>query len=408
MAKVSRRTTLIGGAALAAQVATPAFSQAKKYDDGISDTEIKIGHTGPQSGVNSSYAPFQRALQSYWAMVNANGGINGRKITFIAYDDAFIPPKTVELTRRLVEQDKVALLLHTLGTVTSLAIRDYVNQKKVPHLFVGSGASKWGDYKNYPWSIGWQPNYRTESNIYTQDALKALPDAKIAVLTLNDDSGRDWLNGVKDALGKENEKRLVQVATYEATDPTVDSQVIQLKESGATVFMNMCAPKAAAQAIKKAGELGWKPRHYVCNISSSAKGVLQPAGLDYSQGMITAAYLKDMTDKQWDKAPDAIAWGAWMDKFNPQADKKDFLNVLAYACCASLVEVLKRCGAEMSRANIMKQVANLRGVEVPLLLPGIKMNTSPTDFFPIEAVQMQRFKGEGWELFGAVLANEST
>ncbi len=407
--KVSRRQVLQSGVAAASMTIVPgaAWSQ-KKYDDGASDTEIKIGNTCVYSGNNSAYGTIGHAIKAYWAMVNANGGINGRKVNFISYDDAFSPPKTVELTRTLVEQDKVLLLFNTLGTAPTTAIHKYVNSKKIPQLFVATGASKWGDPKNFPWTMGWQPDYATEAGIFVRYAMKELKDPTFCILCLNDDSGKDFTNGVKAALGKENEKKLLRIATYEATDPSVDSQVIQLKGSGATVFLNFAAPKAAAQAIKKMGELEWKPNLFVSNISASVKAVMEPAGFDNAQGAITAAFLKDPSDKQWVNSPDFVTWKAWMEKFNPTADKNDLLNSNGYCVSSCLHEVLKKCGNDLTRENVMRQAASIRAFEAPMLLPGIKLNTSPTDFYPIQAVHLQRFKGQTWELFGGMLSNEST
>lgn len=406
MTKTTRRSLIGGASALAF---APAVARAqKKYDPGVSDTEIKLGHTNPYSGPLSAYGAIGMAIKAYWAMVNAEGGINGRKINFITYDDGYSTPKTVELVRKLVEEDQVFAIFQLLGTPTNTAVHKYMNAKKVPQLFVATGASKWGDPKHFPWTMGWQPDYNTEAGIYAKHILATVKNPKIAILWQNDDSGKDYVAGFMKGLGKANEKLVVASVSYEVTDPTVDSQVIQLKNSGANVFFNDAAPKAAAQAIRKAGELGWKPEaFYLSNVSASVTSVLKPAGFDYSQGIITAAYLKDPSDKQWADAPDFVAWKAWMAKYNPGANLADAFNVYAYAVSATLRELLKRCGNELTRANLMKQAASMHDLEVPLLLPGIKLNTSPTDFYPIQSVRLQRFKGETWELFGDVLANES-
>lgn len=404
---LSRRSAIAGAALAAGSFALPALAQ-KKYDPGASDTEIKLGHTGPYSGPLSAYGVIGLAIKAYWDMVNAEGGINGRKVTFITYDDGFSPPKAVEGVRKLVESDEVLAIFQLLGTPTNTAVHKYMNQKKVPHLFVATGASKWGDPKNFPWTMGWQPDYATEAGIYAKHILSTVPDAKIAMLWQNDDSGKDYLAGFIKGLGKENEKKLIKSVSYEVTDPTVDSQIIQLKDSGANVFFNDAAPKAAAQAIRKVAELGWKPIQYLANVSASVTSVLKPAGFDASQGIITAAYLKDPTDKQWFGDTDYKQWRAWMEKYLPNGNPSDSFNVYAYAVSATMREVLRRCGDELTRANIMKQASSLRGLEVPLLLPGIKINTSPEDFYPIQAVRLQRFKGETWELFGEVLHNESS
>ena len=405
--RTSRRGFVGGVSALAlASGSTSAFAQ-KKYDDGVTDTEIKIGNTNPYSGPASSYAAIARTIDAYFKAVNEAGGINGRKIKFISLDDGYSPPKTVEVVRQLVEQEKIFALFQPLGTPCNTAIHKYMNQRKVPQLFVATGASKWGDPKNFPWTMGFQPDYHTEAVIYAKHILASVKDAKIAVLHQNDDYGRDYLGGFKEGLGKEA-GRIVRTVTYEATDPTVDSQIIQLKDSGANVFFNVSAPKAAAQGIRKAAEIDWKPVHYLNNVSASVAAVMKPAGFDNAQGIITAAYIMDATDKAWDNNEEMKAWRAWMDKNMPQANKADLNHIYGYAVAALMTETLKRCGNEMTRANLMKQAASFQKYRLPLLLPGITINTSPTDFYPIQAVQLQRFKGETWELFGDVMHAEST
>jgi branched-chain amino acid transport system substrate-binding protein len=398
----------VGGvSALAlASGSTSAFAQ-KKYDDGVTDTEIKIGNTNPYSGPASSYAAIARTIDAYFKAVNEAGGINGRKIKFISLDDGYSPPKTVEVVRQLVEQDKIFALFQSLGTPCNTAIHKYMNQKKVPQLYVATGASKWGDPKNFPWTMGFQPDYHTEAVIYAKHILANVKDAKIAVLHQNDDYGRDYLGGFKEGLGKEA-GRIVRTVTYEATDPTVDSQIIQLKDSGANVFFNVSAPKAAAQGIRKAAEIDWKPAHYLNNVSASVAAVMKPAGFDNAQGIITAAYIMDATDKAWDDNAEMKEWRAWMDKNMPSANKADANHIYGYAVAALMTETLKRCGNEMTRANLMKQAASFQKYRVPLLLPGITVSTSPTDFYPIQAVQLQRFKGETWELFGEVMHAEGS
>jgi branched-chain amino acid transport system substrate-binding protein len=397
---------LAGTGALAlALTAGPAGAQ-KKYDEGATDTEIKIGNTNPYSGNASSYGTIGKTIEAYFKMVNDKGGINGRKVNFISYDDGYAPPKTVEMVRKLVEEDKVLFVFQTLGTPPNTAIHKYMNGKKVPHLFVATGASVWGKPKEFPWTMGWQPDYQTEGAIYAKHILANVKDAKIAVLMQNDDYGRDYFNGFKAGLGKDASK-IVQVATYEVADPTVDSQIIALKNSGANVFFNITIPKYAAQAIKKAAELGWKPAHYLNNVSSSVGAVMKPAGFENGQGILTAAYIKDPTDTQWEKNADMIAWNAFMDKYYPGGDKKSTFPAYAYAVSSTLVEVLKKCGDNLTRENVMKQAASLKGLEIPLLLPGVKINTSPTDFYPIQSVQLSRFKGSTFELFGNVLSAES-
>ena len=402
-----KRRTLVGGASALAVLPLPAFAQ-KKYDTGASDTEIKLGHTNPYSGPASAYGVIGQSIKAYWAMVNDKGGINGRKITFITYDDGYTPPKTVEMVRKLVEDDHVLAIYQLLGTPTNTAVHKYLNQKKVPQLFVATGASKWGNPKEFPWTMGWQPDYHTEGAIYAKHVLATVKDPKIGILWQNDDSGKDYVGGFMEGLGKENQSKVVKSVSYEVTDPTIDSQVIQLKGAGANVFFNECAPKQAAQAIRKAHEIGWKVPQYLANVSASVNSVLKPAGLEASQDIITAAYLKDPTDPQWAQSKDFIEWKAWMEKYNVGANMSDSFNVYAYSVSATLHEVLKRCGDDLTRVNLMKQAASLQKLEIPMLLPGITISTSPTDFYPIQAVRLQRFKGETWELFGDVLANEST
>jgi branched-chain amino acid transport system substrate-binding protein len=403
----TRRGFVGGASALALLSGSSAAFAQKKYDDGASDTEIKIGNTNPYSGPASSYAAIAKTIDAYFKSINDSGGINGRKIKFVSLDDGYSPPKTVEMVRQLVEQDKIFALFQSLGTPCNTAIHKYMNQKKVPQLYVATGASKWGDPKNFPWTMGFQPDYHTEGVIYAKHALANVKDAKIAVLHQNDDYGRDYLGGFKEGLGKE-EGRIVKIVTYEATDPTVDSQIIQLKDSGANVFFNVAAPKAAAQGIRKAAEIDWKPTHYLNNVSASVAAVMKPAGYDNAQGIITAAYIMDATDKQWDDNAEMKAWRAWMDKNMPSANKADANHIYGYAVAALMTETLKRCGDDLTRANLMKQAASFQKFRVPLLLPGITVSTSPTDFYPIQAVQLQRFKGETWELFGDVMHAEGS
>ena len=407
MPRLLQGLLIAGASAFALTLAVaPALAQ-KKYDQGASDTEIKIGHTNPYSGNASAYGVIGKTIEAYFKMVNEKGGINGRKINFISYDDGYSPPKTVEMARKLVEEDKVLFLFNTLGTPPNTAIHKYMNEKKVPQLFVATGASKWGNPKEFPWTMGWQPDYVTEGIIYAKHILANVKDPKIAVLMQNDDYGKDYFNGFKQGLGKDA-NRIVQMATYEVTDPTIDSQMIELKNSGANVFFNITTPKFAAQAIKKAAELGWKPAHYLNNVSASIGAVIKPAGFDNAQGIITAQYLKDATDPQWKGSTDMIAWNAFMDKYMPQADKTNSFHVTGYAVTATLVEVLKRCGDDLTRANIMKQAAGLKDLDVPMLLPGIKINTSPTDFYPIQAVQLSRLEGQVFKAFGNVISNDNT
>jgi len=401
------RRGFIGGVSAAALLPGGVAFAEKKYDSGATDTEIKIGHTGPYSGPASSYGQIGKTIDAYWKSVNAAGGINGRKVNFITLDDGYSPPKIVELVRQLVEQDKVLCTFNTLGTPTNTAIHKYMNQKKVPMLYVATGASKWGDPKHFPWTMGFQPDYHTEGVIYAKHILGNVKDAKIAVLMQNDDYGKDYFNGFKEGLGKDGDK-LVKHVTFEVTDPTVDSQIIQLKDSGANVFFNISTPKFTAQSIRKAADIGWKPVQYLNNVSTSVTAAMKPAGLENSQGILTAAYLKDPTDKQWDTDAEMKIWRDWMTKWMPGANQQDGNYIFAYAVATMMLETLKKCGNDLTRANVMRQAANFSKVRIPLLLPGIVVSTSATDFYPIQAVQLARFKDDSWELFGDVLHAEST
>jgi branched-chain amino acid transport system substrate-binding protein len=407
-----RRRTVVGSAAAFAFAPYIARADAKEYDPGVTDKEIKLGHTNPYSGPLSAYGTIGKAIGAYWQMVNDQGGINGRKINFITYDDGFVPSKTVEMVRKLVESDRVFAIYQLLGTPTNTVVQKYLNNKKVPQLFVATGASKWGDPKHFPWTMGWQPDYMTEAAIYAKHALAThkdnLKDVKIGILYQNDDSGKDYSAGFLKGLGKEYEHLVSAKVSYEVTDPTVDSQIIEIKNSGANIFFNDGAPKAAAQAIRKVADLGWKPVQYLANVSASVAAVLKPAGYDNSKGIITAAYLKDATDQQWHNDADYKEWMAWMKKYQPDANPADAGNVYAYAVSATMRDCLTRCGDNLTRANLMKMAASMHNLEVPLLLPGIKINTSPTDFYPIQSVRLAAFDGTTWKLFGDVLSNEST
>jgi branched-chain amino acid transport system substrate-binding protein len=406
MSRIHRRALVATGAAF---VLAPAIVRAQsKVDPGVTDKEIKLGHTNPYSGPLSAYGVIGKAITAYWNMVNDQGGINGRKINFITYDDGFQPPKTVEMVRKLVEDDKVFAIYQLLGTPTNTVVHKYLNQKKVPQLFVATGASKWGDPKNFPWTMGWQPDYATEGVIYAKHILANHKDPKIGILWQNDDSGKDYVGGFMKGLGKDNENLVVSSVSYEVTDPTVDSQIIQIKSSGANIVFIETAPKAASQAIRKIGDLGWTPVRYLANVSASVAAVLKPAGLDTSKGIITAAYLKDATDAQWAEDADFKEWKAWMAKYLPDANPADSGNAYAYSVSATMRHVLKGCGNELTRENLMKQAASMHGLVVPLLLPGITINTSPTDFYPIQAVRLAAFDGETWKLFGDVLSSESS
>jgi branched-chain amino acid transport system substrate-binding protein len=404
----TNRRTFVGGLSAAAMLSgsRAAFAQ-KKYDDGATDKEIKIGHTNPYSGPASSYGVIGKAEEAYWKSVNDRGGINGRMIKFISLDDSYSPPKTVEMVRQLVEQEKVLCTFNTLGTPTNTAIHKYMNQKKVPHLFVATGASKWGNPKEFPWTMGYQPDYHTEAVIYAKHILSNVKDPKIGVLMQNDDYGKDYWEGFKDGLGKEM-GRVAKHVTYEVTDPTVDSQVIQLKDSGANVFFNISIPKFAAQSMRKAAEIGWRPVQYLNNVSAQVTTTMKPAGFENVQGVITAAWLKDPTDHQWDGDDEMKAWRDWMAKYNPNGNLGDVNYVYAYSVSFLMEQTLKKCGDNLTRENLMRQAANHQKLRVPCLLPGITVNTSPTDFYPVQALQLQRFKGETWELFGDIMHAESS
>ena len=392
-------------AALAAVFTSPALAQ-KKYDPGASDTEIKIGNTNPYSGPASAYGAIGKAIAAYFRMVNDRGGINGRKVNFVSYDDGYSPPKTVEMARKLVEQDEVLLLFQSLGTPSNTAIQKYMNGKKVPQLFVATGATKWNDPQHFPWTMGWQPNYQTEARIYAKHILQTKPNAKIAVLYQNDDYGKDYLKGFEDGLGPQAQKMIVAKASYEVSEPTVDSQMLQLKSSGADVFFNITTPKFAAQAIRAAYDTGWKPTHYLNNVSNSVGSVLRPAGLEKAVGIITSAYVKDPTDKRWANDPGMKTWRDFMAKYNPDGDLSDPFNVYGYSVAATLEQVLKQCGDTLTRENVMKQAASLKRFRLETLLPGITISTSSSDFAPIEAMQLERFNGQQFELFGEVISNE--
>jgi branched-chain amino acid transport system substrate-binding protein len=370
---------------------------------GVTATEIKIGNTNPYSGPASAYGTIGKALGAYFKKVNDEGGINGRKINYISYDDGYAPPKTVEMVRKLVEQDQVALLFQTLGTPPNSAIHRYMNQQKTPHLFVATGATKWNDAKNFPWTMGYQPNYQTEGRVFAAHMLKNQPDGKVGILYQNDDYGKDYLKGFEDALTEAGKKNLIVLRqSYEVTDPTIDSQIVNLKNSGANVFFNITIPKFAVQAIKKAHDIGWKPTHYLNNVSSSLSTVLKPAGLEASKGLITALYMKEVTDPKWRNDKGFLEWVAWMKKYYPEGALDDQANGYAYNVAILMTHVLKQCGNDLSRENIMRQAASIKDLELPLLIPGIKVNTSATDFAPIEQEQLARFDGEKWAEFGEI------
>jgi branched-chain amino acid transport system substrate-binding protein len=392
--------------ALLAATSSGAFAQ-KKYDTGASDTEIKIGNIMPYSGPASAYGVIGKTEEAYFKKINAEGGINGRKINFVSYDDAYSPPKTVEQARKLVESDEVLLLFNSLGTPPNSAIHKYMNTKKVPQLFVATGATKWNDPKDFPWTMGWQPNYQSESQIYAKYILKEKPNAKIAILYQNDDYGKDYVKGLKDGLGAKAASMIVIEESYEVSQPTIDSSIVKLKSTDADVFFNVTTPKFAAQAIKKMAEIGWKPMHFLNNVSASVGTVMKPAGFENSQGIISSNYMKDPTDGQWKNDPGMKAWNEFLDKYYPEANRADGGVVYGYNVAQGLVQVLKQCGDDLTRANVMKQAANIKDFVPGGVLPGVKVNTSSTDFAPISQLQLMRFKGETWEMFGEILSSDA-
>jgi ABC-type branched-subunit amino acid transport system substrate-binding protein len=381
--------------------AAPTLAQ-KKYDTGVTDTDIKIGNIMPYSGPASAYGIIGKTMSAYFRMINDNGGVNGRKIKFISYDDGYSPPKTVEQARKLVESDEVFLIFASLGTAPNAAIQKYMNNMKVPQLFVATGASRWGDPEHFPWTIGWQPNYRAEARVYATYIMQHYPNAKLGVLYQNDDFGKDYVLGLKDVLRDKFDKMVVSEVSYEIAMPTVDSQVVAIKSMNPDIFINVATPKFAAQAIKKIAELGWHPVHIMTNVSQSVGAVLKPAGLDNSKGILTAQYQMDVTDPQWDSTPGMKRFREFMAKYYPEADRLESGPLTAWNTSTALVEVLKRCGDNLTRENVMKIVANM-DFEIDTYIPGIHIKTTPTDFYPIEQVQMARFTGEKWELFGPII-----
>ncbi|MFL6819171.1 MAG: ABC transporter substrate-binding protein [Bradyrhizobium sp.] len=377
----------------------------KKYDTGASDTEIKIGNIMPYSGPASAYGVIGKTEEAYFKKINAEGGINGRKINFISYDDGYSPPKAVEQARKLVESDEVLVVFNPLGTPSNSAIQKYLNAKKVPQLFVATGATKWNEPKNFPWTMGWQPSYQSEARIYAKFLMKEKPSAKIAIMYQNDDFGKDYLKGLKDGLA-DKASMIVAEESYETTEPTIDGHIVKLKSTGADTFISITTPKFAAQAIKKLAEIEWKPLHIVSNVSASVGSVIKPAGFENSQGILSAAYAKDGADSQWDNDPGMKKLYAFLEKYYPEGNKLDGSVVFGYGVAQTMVKVLEMCGDNLTRENVMKQAASLKDFAPDTMLPGIKINTSPTDFAPIEQLQMMRFKGEKWDLFGDVISGE--
>ncbi len=406
MAHVSRRQMLLSTAGFALAAGSSAAFADKKYDTGATDTEIKIGNIMPYSGPASAYGVIGKTEEAFFRKINAEGGINGRKINFISYDDGYSPPKTVEQARKLVESDEVLLIFNSLGTPTNSAIHKYMNSKKVPQLFVATGATKWNDPKEFPWTMGWQPNYQSETRIYAKYLLKEKPGARIAVLYQNDDYGKDYLKGLKDGLGAKAASMIIIEEPYEVSEPTIDSHIVRMKSLNADVFVNITTPKFAAQAIKKVAEIEWKPLHFLNNVSASIGAVIKPAGFDKAQDIISVTYLMDPLDPQWKDDPGMKAFDAFLAKDFPEGNRADGNVIIGFNVAQTLVQVLKQCGDDLTRANVMKQAASLKNFRTTNLLPGITMNTDANDFAPIEQLQLMKLKGERWELFGPVLSGE--
>ena len=395
---------LLPAAVIWTMTAAPTPAQTK-YDPGASDTEIKIGNISPYSGPASAYGMIGRTIAAYFTKINADGGINGRRITFISYDDGYSPPKTVEQARKLVESDEVLLIFQSIGTPTNSAIQKYMNAKKVPQLFIATGATKFGDPQNFPWTMGWQPSYQSEARAFASYLIEHHPNGTIGALYQNDDYGKDFLKGMKDGLG--GKIPIISEQAYETTDATLSSQIISLKASGASIFFDVTTPKFAAQAIAKVADLGWKPVHVLNSVSNSVGAVLKPAGLENAKGILTTAFIRDPTDPAWKSDPGFIAWSIFMDKYFPDGDRTSSYTVYGYSAAQTLVQVLRQCGDDLSRENVMRQAARLSNLQLPMLLPGIGVSTAPDDYFPIEQMQMQRFNGTSWELFGPVLSGRN-
>ncbi|MBI3701046.1 MAG: ABC transporter substrate-binding protein [Afipia sp.] len=406
MSKIaSRIATLSAALAVVAATSTGALAQ-KKYDTGATDTEIKIGNIMPYSGPASAYGIIGKTQAAYFNKINQEGGINGRKINFISYDDGYSPPKAVEQARKLVESDEVLFIFNSLGTPSNSAIQKYMNEKKVPQLFVATGATKWDDPKNFPWTMGWQPNYQSEGRIYAKYIMKEKPNGKIGILYQNDDYGKDYVKGIKDGLGAKAASMIVAEEPYETSVPTIDSQVVSLKSKGVDIFISITTPKFAAQSIKKVAELQWKPLFILNNVAASIGSVIKPAGFENAQDIISANYGKDATDPQWKNDAGMKNFDAFLQKYFPEANREDGSVAYGYSTAQTMVYVLKACGDDLTRANIMKQAASIKDLQLEMGLPGIKLNTSATDFAPISQLQLQRLKGERWELFGEILSGE--
>jgi ABC-type branched-subunit amino acid transport system substrate-binding protein len=402
-----KNLSLLAAAAVFTLIAGHSAMAQKKYDTGASDSEIKIGNVEAYSGPASAYGIIGKTEEAYFKMVNDTGGVNGRKINFVSYDDGYSPPKTVEQIRKLIESDEVFLVFNALGTPTQTAVQKYHNAKKVPQLFLATGASKWNDPKEFPWTIGFQPSYRVEARIFAKYILKNKPDAKVAIFYANDDFGKDYVAGIKEIFGAKASSMIIAEESYETTEPSIDSHIVKLKGTGADVFVNIATPKFAAQAIKKIAELDWKPMHLMTDVSISIGAVMKPAGLDASEGVLSAGYLKDASDPQWKDDEGMKKFMAFIDKYMPGANTSDLNLVYGYAAAQTMVQVLKQAGDNLTRENVMKQAASLKDFTPDTLIPGITINTSATDFAPIEQLKMMQFKGGKWELFGDIISSET-
>jgi len=402
----NKKLALLAAAAALTLLSAQGAQAQKKYDTGASDTEIRIGNVEAYSGPASAYGVIGKTEEAYFKMINDQGGINGRKINWISYDDGYSPPKTVEQVRKLIESDEVFLVFNALGTPTQTAVQKYHNAKKIPQLFLATGASKWNDPQNFPWTMGFQPSYRVEARIFAKYILKEKPDAKVAIFYANDDFGKDYVAGIKDVFGDKASKLIVAEESYETSEPSIDSHIVKLKGTGADVFVNISTPKFAAQAIKKIAELEWKPMHLMTDVSVSIGAVMKPAGLEASEGVLSAGYLKDASDPQWKDDEGMKKFMAFIDKYMPGANISDANLVYGYAAAQTMVQVLKQAGDNLTRENVMKQAASLKDFAPDTLIPGIKINTSPTDFAPIEQLKMWRFKNGQWELFGPIISAE--
>ena len=395
---------LVAAAGMVLLTAIAAGAAEKRYGPGVSDSEIKIGQTMPYSGPASAYGAVGLTELAYLKMLNEKGGVNGRTINLISLDDGYLPPKTVEQTRRLVEDENVLAIVGSLGTAANSSIQKYLNQRKVPQVFISTGATKWADPEHFPWTMGWSPNYHLEARIYARYILKTISDARIAVLYQNDDYGKDYVEGFRGGLGEKAAKLIVAEASYEVTDATIDSQIVTLQASGANVFFNVTTPKFAAQAIRKVHDIGWRPIQFLNSVGSSTGAVMKPAGLERGQGIISAHFQKDATDPRWRDDEGMQEYLAFMKKYLPNIDTADGSTYTGFSIARTLVQVLTQCGDELTRENFMRQAANIRDLELPMLLPGIRVNTSPSNFFPVNQMQLVRFEGDGWVLFGDVLS----